>query len=164
MITATAPWNLTSWNSRYYKHMGYINSSDRMANSCSMSRHTFKWTTKLFFHLLDLTVLNSWLFLPSCGAKYTHQDFRLLLVKNLIEEAEKAKIIPPPDWVEDQVWLQQMCVLRAAITSNGHWNHPPNSTAVSVHLAAIERAQCVSTPDVMLACAWCLVSQNITPE
>jgi hypothetical protein len=41
-------------------------------------------------------------------------------VKNLIEEAEKAKITPPPDWLEDQKWLQQMlCDLRAAITSNG---------------------------------------------
>ena len=77
---------------------------------------------KLFFHLLDLTVLtvlNSWLLLSSCRAKYTHQDYRLLLVKNFIEEAEKAKITPPPDWLEDQVWLQQMCNLRATITSNG---------------------------------------------
>ena len=152
-MTATAPWNLTSWNSRYYKHMGYIDSSDCMTNSCSMSRHTFKWTTKLFFHLLDLAVLNSWLLLPSCTAKYTHWHFRLLLVKNLIKEADKAKITPPPDWLEDQVWLQQMCDLRAAITSNGHWNHPPNSAAVSLHLVARERVQCVNTPDVMLACA-----------
>jgi len=100
--------------------MGYIDSSGRMANSYSMSQHTFKWTTKLFFSLLDLTVLSSWLLLASCRAKYTHQDFRLLLVKNLIEEAEKAKITPPPDWLEDQKWLQQMLYdLRTAITSNG---------------------------------------------
>jgi len=43
----------------YNRHMGYIDNSDRMANSYSMSRRTFKWTTKLFFHFLDLTVLNS---------------------------------------------------------------------------------------------------------
>jgi len=58
----------------YKKHKGYINNSDRMANSYSMSQRTFKWTTKLFFHLLDLTVFNSWILLFSCGAKYTHQD------------------------------------------------------------------------------------------
>jgi hypothetical protein len=29
-------------------HMGYVNSSDRMANSCLMGRRSFKWTTKLF--------------------------------------------------------------------------------------------------------------------
>jgi len=70
---------------RYNWHMGYINNSDHMTNSYSMSRSTFKWTTKLFFHFLDLTVLNSWTPLSSCGAKYTHRDFRLLLVRNLIE-------------------------------------------------------------------------------
>jgi hypothetical protein len=37
---------------------------------------------------MDLTVLNSWILLSSCGAKYTHRDFRLLLVRKLTEEAE----------------------------------------------------------------------------
>ena len=46
---------------RYNRHMGYVNISDRMANSYSMCRRTFKWTTKFYFHLLDLTVLNSWI-------------------------------------------------------------------------------------------------------
>jgi len=45
------------WN----QHMGYVDNSDRMANRYSMSRRTYKCTTKLFFHLLDLTVLNSWI-------------------------------------------------------------------------------------------------------
>jgi len=72
---------------RYNRHMGYVDISDRMANSYSMCRHTFKWTTKLFFHLLDLTVLNSWILLSSRGVKCTHKDFILLLVRNLIEEA-----------------------------------------------------------------------------
>jgi len=58
---------------RYNCHMGYVDNSDRMANSCSMCRRTFKWTTKLFFHFLDLTVLSSWILLSSCGAKYTHR-------------------------------------------------------------------------------------------
>ena len=56
---------------RYSWHMGYINNSDHMATSYLMSRCTLKWTTKLFFHHLDLTVLNSWILLSSCGAKYT---------------------------------------------------------------------------------------------
>jgi hypothetical protein len=33
----------------YHKHMGYINNSDRMANSYLMSQHTFKWNTLFFF-------------------------------------------------------------------------------------------------------------------
>jgi len=61
---------------RYNRHMGYVDSSDRMANSYLMSRCTFKWITKLFFHFLDLTVLNSWILLYSCGAKYTPPRFQ----------------------------------------------------------------------------------------
>ena len=57
---------------RYNQYMGYVDNSDRIANSYSMSRHTFKWTTNLFFHFLNLTVLNSWIPLSSFGAKYTH--------------------------------------------------------------------------------------------
>jgi len=36
------------------------------------------------------------LILSSCGAKYTYRDFRLLLVRNLIEEAGKSQDCPPP--------------------------------------------------------------------
>jgi hypothetical protein len=31
---------------------------------------------KLFFHLLDLTILNSFILLASYGAKVKHRDFR----------------------------------------------------------------------------------------
>ena len=72
---------------RYNRHVDYVHNSDHMANSYLMSRRIFKWTTKLFLHHLDLTASNSWILLSSCGAKYTHRDFRLLLVRNLTEEA-----------------------------------------------------------------------------
>jgi len=78
------------------RHMGYVDNSDRMANSYSMRQRTFKWTMKLFFNLLDLTLLNRWIMLSSCRAKYTHKDFRLLLVRNLIEEAGKSQDRPTP--------------------------------------------------------------------
>ena len=78
---------------RYNRHKGYVDNSDRMANSYSMSRRTFKWTRKLFFHFLDLTVLNSWILLSACGAKYTW-DFWLLQMRNLIEEAGKSQDRP----------------------------------------------------------------------
>ena len=148
----------------YNRHVGFVDISDRMANSYSMNRRNFKWTTKLFFHLLDLTVLNSWILLSSCGPQYTHRDFRLLLVRNFIEEAEKAKFAPPPVWLEDQVqWLQMLCGSRAVITNTGQQN-PLNSTVIFVHLAARERPRFPSAPNVTLACAWCLVLRNITQK
>ena len=80
---------------QYNLHVVYVDNSDSIANSYSVSRHTFKWTIKMFFHLLHPTVLNSSILLSSCGAKYTHQDFRLLLVRNLIE-AGKSQDCPTP--------------------------------------------------------------------
>ena len=51
----------------YNQHMGYVDKGDRMANSYSISCHTFKWTKKLFFHVLDLAILNSYILHSSWG-------------------------------------------------------------------------------------------------
>ena len=37
--------------------MGHVHNSDRLANSYTASRRTWKWTKKLFFHLLDLAIV-----------------------------------------------------------------------------------------------------------
>jgi hypothetical protein len=71
----------------YNQHMGYVDKGDRMANSYSISRRTCKWTKKLFFHFLDLTVLNSYILLTSCGPKLSHRDFRLTIVRDMVEVA-----------------------------------------------------------------------------
>ena len=114
---------------RYNRHMDYINNSDRMANSYSMSRRTFMWTTKLFFYLLDLTVLNSWILLSSCGAKYTHRDFRLLLVRNLIEEAGKSQDCPTPRLV-GRPSSAATNVVRLESRHNKHW---PAKSSTQLH-------------------------------
>ena len=51
-----------------YNHMGYVDKCDRMGISYSISRCTFKWTKKLFFHLLDLASLDSYILCSSCGS------------------------------------------------------------------------------------------------
>ena len=77
------------------------------------------WTMKLFFHLLDLTILSSWILL-SCGAKYTHRDFRLLLVRKLIQEAKKSQDHPNPRLVvRPSVGAKN--VLRLESPHNKHW-------------------------------------------
>ena len=63
---------------------------------------------------------------------------------------------------EEQQKKQQQASAEVTITNTGQRNHQPNCTAVCVLLAAKERAQCTSAPDWTWACAWCLVSQNIT--
>ena len=39
--------------------MGHVDNLDWMANSYTASHQTWKWTKKLFFHLLDLAIVNS---------------------------------------------------------------------------------------------------------
>jgi hypothetical protein len=38
----------------YGQHMGYVDKSERMADSYSISPRKFKWTKNLFFLLIDL--------------------------------------------------------------------------------------------------------------
>jgi hypothetical protein len=62
----------------YIGHVCYVDKSDRMANSYSISHCTWKWMKKLFFRLLYLKILNSQILLKSCGSKLSHRDFRLM--------------------------------------------------------------------------------------
>jgi len=67
----------------YNHHTGYLDKGDRMAKSFSISHRTFKWTKKLFFHLLDLAILNSYILNSSCESKkishrfliYPHEEY-----------------------------------------------------------------------------------------
>ena len=104
----------------YNRHMGYVDISDRMANNFSMCPRTLKLTTKLFFHLLDLTVINSCILLSSCGTKCTHKDFRLLLVRNLIEEAGRSHYPPTPRLV-GRPSAAAANVMRLESRHNQHW-------------------------------------------
>jgi len=64
----------------YNRHMGHVGNAHRMANSYPAIHQTWKWTKKLFFHLLDLAIVNSHILLSSCGGKkVSHRDFRLTL-------------------------------------------------------------------------------------
>ena len=72
-----------------------------------------------FFHLLDLTVLNSLILLYSCGAKYTHQDFRLLLVRSSIEEAINSQYRPTPRLVGRPIAAATN--VRLESRHNQHW-------------------------------------------
>jgi hypothetical protein len=72
----------------YSRHMGFVDTGDRMANSYSICRRTLKWTKKLFFHLLELAILNSYILLSSCwGKKISHRDFRFTPVRNVFAHA-----------------------------------------------------------------------------
>jgi len=69
----------------YNCHMGHVDNADRMANSYTASPRTWKWTKKLFYHLLDMAIVNSYILLSSCGGKkISHRDFCLTLIREML--------------------------------------------------------------------------------
>ncbi|PSN52550.1 PiggyBac transposable element-derived protein 4 [Blattella germanica] len=76
----------------YNTHMGYVDLSDRMANSYNICRRTWKWTKKMFFHLLDLAILNAYILQKSCGSTLTHLKFREQLVRELIARSQEENL------------------------------------------------------------------------
>ena len=72
----------------YNLHMGHLDNADRMADSYTASHPTWKWKKKLFFHLLDLAIVNSYILLSSCGGKkILHSDFRLTLIREKLAQS-----------------------------------------------------------------------------
>jgi len=113
-----------------YQHGNHLK-ENKYSSFCQSSK---RWTTKLFFHILDLTVLNSWILLSSCGAKYTHRDFRLLLVRKLIEEAEDSQDRPNPRLVvRPSVGAKNVLLLESC--HNKHWP-VKSSTQMCCYLCA----------------------------
>jgi len=120
----------------YNWHNGYVVNSDHMANSYSMCRRNFKRTIKLFSHLLDPTVLNSWILLSSCGAKCTHRDFRHFLVRNLIEEAGRSQDRPTPS-LAGRPSVAAGNVMRQDSHHNQHW--PAKSIKLHCRVCSVRR-------------------------
>jgi hypothetical protein len=58
----------------YNHHIGYVDTGDRLANNYSISHRTFKWTKKMFIHLLEMAIPNSYILNSSCeGKKISHR-------------------------------------------------------------------------------------------
>ena len=105
----------------YNHHMGYVDKGDRMANSYSISCRTFKWTKKLFFHLLDLAILNSYILHSRGSKKMSHRDFRYILVRNMLAHAGPERRIPRPLGRSPNV---ESHVARLELCSSKHWPIP----------------------------------------
>jgi hypothetical protein len=55
-----------------------------MVNRYGIVCRTWNWTKKLFFHLTDMDILNTFLIHKSCGGKMTHKNFHKVLACQLI--------------------------------------------------------------------------------
>jgi len=97
-----------------------------------------------------------WLLTPTWN-----QVLRLAMVKTILRRKKKKKK-KIKNKKKKQQQQQQQASAEIAITNTGQRNHQPNWAAVCVLFTAKEMAH--SAPDVTWACAWCLVSQNITQK
>jgi hypothetical protein len=64
-----------------------------MVNSYGIAQRTWKWMKKLFFHLTDITILNTFLIHKSCGGKKTHKNFREALVRELVISSHEENVM-----------------------------------------------------------------------
>jgi hypothetical protein len=138
----------------YSHHMGYVNKGDRMANIYSISRRTFKWTKKLFVHLLDLAILNSYILHSSCGGKnISHRDFRFTLVRNMPAHAGPERRAPRPLGRLPKV---EKHVGRLEVGGSKHWP-TPSETQLRCRVCKVR----VVTKKVYMKCRKCEVGLSI---
>jgi len=104
---------------------------------------------EIFFHLLDLTELNSWILLSSCGAKYT-EKFQAPSSEEVDWQSWKEPRSPHP-----QSGCKTKCGCKKCFATRA---------AVCVLVTAKIKVRCINAPDVMWACLWCIVWWNITPK
>lgn len=71
----------------YNANMGGVDKSDMQIHFVDCARKTMKWYKKLFFHLLDMSVLNSFnMYRIKNKKRQTLGEFRIELVRQLIEK------------------------------------------------------------------------------
>ncbi|XP_022095908.1 piggyBac transposable element-derived protein 4-like [Acanthaster planci] len=70
----------------YNALMGGVDKSEQLAASHRAIRKSMKWYKKLFFYLLDLTLVNSYCVHLAVGHRLSFLDFRLQLVRELLDE------------------------------------------------------------------------------
>jgi hypothetical protein len=104
----------------YKRKMGFVDMSDMMANSYSISRKAWKWTKKLFFHLVDLTVLKAFIIHSSCGGTLSHKVFRERLVSGFTHAAQDINTSPTTS-DSRRPSSQAVCVCRLDVKHSNHW-------------------------------------------
>ncbi|KAJ8968637.1 hypothetical protein NQ314_002197 [Rhamnusium bicolor] len=71
----------------YNENMGAVDKTDMLLSSVESVRKTVKWYKKLFFHILDLAVLNSYQLYKTRTTDYVPiEQYKTKLIKGLIKK------------------------------------------------------------------------------
>jgi hypothetical protein len=76
----------------YNKNMRGVHRSDMMISSLECVHKSMKWHKKFFFHLLDITLLNSQaVYNVKTGKNITLADFQLTLIREILQHYHTPK-------------------------------------------------------------------------
>jgi hypothetical protein len=76
----------------YNQNMGGVDKSDQMLLYYGFSHRSVKWWKRVFFHLLDVALVNSHiLYKAATRSRMTQLDFRLSVAKKLTEGLERPR-------------------------------------------------------------------------
>lgn len=79
----------------YNQHMGAVDRSDMMIVNVECVRRTTRWYKKLFFHFVDLSMLNAHaIYLCQTGKKPTLKQFHLEVVRQLLQSNMEPRLKP----------------------------------------------------------------------
>jgi hypothetical protein len=78
----------------YNKSMGGVDKNDQMSKYYTVTRKCSKWWRKVYFHMLNLSITNSYLLHRKYSAvKLSHHDFRKSLALSLVTRGKTEKAV-----------------------------------------------------------------------
>ncbi|KAG0728873.1 PiggyBac transposable element-derived protein 4 [Chionoecetes opilio] len=81
----------------YNINMRQVDKSDAMISSVECARRTMKWYKKMFFHLLDMTILNSHiLYTLKTGENQTLEEFVIEVVRSVLAHNTVQRVTQTP--------------------------------------------------------------------
>lgn len=73
----------------YNKYKGGVDLYDQIISAYEFERKVYKWRKRIFYHLLDIAIVSSYIINKHYHQSISKFDYRMLLVKELIEEGNE---------------------------------------------------------------------------
>lgn len=87
----------------YNENMGSVDKTDMLLSSVECVRKTIKWYKKIFFHLIDLSLLNAYsLYKTVTGNHIPIAQFQIELIRQIIEKYHTDRVTKPRPSTKDQ--------------------------------------------------------------
>lgn len=108
----------------YNKHMGGVVKSDQLLSYYGFSHRTVKWWRRVFFHLLDMSVVNAYVLYRKTtnNKRITHENFHIKLASELLVKAGQQQqqlqtrhhfSLPPPSQLTERHFLEKIPLLQS---------------------------------------------------